>query len=650
LPPVARSQTVADAAASASVLPEPIYWKQSLFQIPYQWGSAAEPGAAQLVLLFVSKDRGLSWHKISEARPNVTSFNYRAEGEGEYWFAVRTLDRQGQAWPTGAYQPELRVIVDTTMPQIAELRATLLAGNAIDLEWSGSDLHLDASSWKFEAQRDLAGPWEQVRITEKPSALDGAAGTPNGISAGRNLVQLPAGRTPLAIRATVLDRAGNSATYQTAVQTAPTNSHVVQRLPAPDPPAALTTNLPVNNPFFTSPSASSPQPASPAHDVVGGIAPATPGWVSGSAVAAEPGPQSTKPTDQDWPANATARAPFRLWSGGTDALEDAVTSYGNPIGITAPTIGSVQKQVSGRNAAGISARYAATGEPNAVYRHPPAPGTNRPTIQPLAPFREEPIATPAPSVPTASAPSDAAVSIGAVDRVIPPHKADAPKLPANVRPKSVGSRSFALEYELEHLGPSGVSAVVLWGTRDGGQTWRNYTRDDDNRSPLVVTVDDEGLYGFRIVVESGGDSTAAPPAPGDQPELWVDVDLRRPIAELTAIELGNGDTADQLILRWRATDDNFEARPISLFYNSRPVGPWSAIATNLENSGEYRWRVERHVPAQFYLRLEARDAAGNLAAFQTRDPVEFSAPVPSAQLNSAGPLNPAAAGSSASYR
>src|SRR3954465_9461257 len=93
----------AQVATAPAMLPEPIYWKQHLFLIPSQWGSAAEPGAARAVWLFVSKDRGASWQKISEAKPDVKAFNYRAEGDGEYWFAVRTFDKQGRAWPQGPY-------------------------------------------------------------------------------------------------------------------------------------------------------------------------------------------------------------------------------------------------------------------------------------------------------------------------------------------------------------------------------------------------------------------------------------------------------------------------------------------------------------------------------------------------------------------
>ena len=128
----------------------------------------------------------------------------------------------------------------------------------------------------------------------------------------------------------------------------------------------------------------------------------------------------------------------------------------------------------------------------------------------------------------------------------------APRAPNAAGQQFVGSRTFALEYDLEEVGRWGVSKVELWGTRDGGQTWYRFAHDDDHRSPLVVTVDEEGLYGFRIVVESRLAAVGDAAEPGDAPELWVSVDLHRPIAELTAIEQGAGNLSDHLILRWRA--------------------------------------------------------------------------------------------------
>jgi hypothetical protein len=50
------------------------------------------------------------------------------------------------------------------------------------------------------------------------------------------------------------------------------------------------------------------------------------------------------------------------------------------------------------------------------------------------------------------------------------------------------------------------------------------------------------------------------------------------------------------------------------------------------------------------VRLEARDSAGNLAAFQTRDTVEFVVPTTNVRLRSAEPVAPTATGNSAAYQ
>ena len=76
-------------------------------------------------------------------------------------------------------------------------------------------------------------------------------------------------------------------------------------------------------------------------------------------------------------------------------------------------------------------------------------------------------------------------------------------LPAAVRPRMVASSEFELEYEIESVGPSGIGKVELWGTRDGGRTWSDYAVDTDKQSPMPVAVDGEGIYGFRILVQSG---------------------------------------------------------------------------------------------------------------------------------------------------
>ncbi len=185
----------------------------------------------------------------------------------------------------------------------------------------------------------------------------------------------------------------------------------------------------------------------------------------------------------------------------------------------------------------------------------------------------------------------------------------------------MNSKKFALQYELADVGTSGVSKIELWGTRDGGKSWRNYAVDDDNRSPVEVSVEEEGDYGFTIAAVAAGELRGTPPQPGDTPEMWVKVDLTPPMAQILSVDTSWSDVEGQMTVRWQADDDNLEPRPISLYYSSRPAGPWTAIATSLENVGEFRWPIERYVPRRVYLKLEARDTAGNVATFQTSEPV-----------------------------
>ena len=637
----AWGQMAAAAPVAAPALPEPIYWKQHLFLIPYRWGSAAEPASAQVVSLFVSRDRGASWQKISEAKPQVKAFNYRAEGDGEYWFAVKTLDSQGRLWPDGPYQPELRVIVDTTIPRIDELQARPGENGEVDVQCRATDVNLDPASLRVESQTDPASAWQAVALQVADA---GAQGMPGAAIRGR--WQPLAGARPLAIRATIADRAGNTAVYQARIEAGPALAGPT--IPPPPVVGGTAVGSASVNPFGVPGQASGVPTA-------GGMPAAQQGWTSGAAVAAPlatpplvtpPLATTSPPAVQSWPAGTSANAPFRLWTTGKSPEDDGLTAYGNPQISNSP---SPQPFNSNNVAANVAPPEMNHGEPRVpasyagiarttdpVATGPQTPQATGPQFAPLEPFRQAASAAMPTSAPTQSGgqplvplgqltPLNAPLNsqgVTPIDTPPPSHQllSHQPTSP----PKLVGSRTFSLEYDLDDAGRGGVTRVELWGTRDGGQTWNRYCQDDDNRSPLLVTVDNEGLYGFTILVQSAGAAAIESPRAGEEPELWVAVDLKRPIVELTGIERGEGNLADHLILKWRAQDNNLEQRPIALYFSSRPAGPWSAIATSLEDTGQYAWRVERYVPTRIYLRIEARDTAGNLAAFQTREPVEFS--------------------------
>ena len=213
------------------------------------------------------------------------------------------------------------------------------------------------------------------------------------------------------------------------------------------------------------------------------------------------------------------------------------------------------------------------------------------------------------------------------------------QLPTGQRPRMVNARAFELEYEIDSVGSSGVGKVELWGTRDGGRTWSIFGLDPDNRSPMPVSVDAEGIYGFRIVVQSGSGLGGRPPAAGDAPDIWIGVDLTKPSGRITSAEVAA--EVGELAIAWEAGDDVLDTRPIAISFSATAGGPWTPIAAGLENTGSYRWRLDNRVPDRIFLRLEVRDEAGNIGAFETAEAVSLDRHRPEGRIRGVRTLPPA---------
>ncbi len=205
-------------------------------------------------------------------------------------------------------------------------------------------------------------------------------------------------------------------------------------------------------------------------------------------------------------------------------------------------------------------------------------------------------------------------------------------LPPNEKPQMVNSRSFELDYDLQSVGPSGVSKVELFGTRDGGRTWRSYGIDSDNRSPMSVRVEEEGMYGFRIVVTSGAGLGDPPPKSGDKPSVWIGIDLTRPAAKITSAEFGSGENEDKLVIGWEVSDKMLAEKPVTLSYSAQPGGQFTPFASNLENTGRYIWSLDSSIPPLVYLRLEVVDEAGNHAIYDSPQAVPLDRSRPTGRI------------------
>ncbi|QGJ72005.1 Hypothetical protein PBC10988_37180 [Planctomycetales bacterium 10988] len=204
-------------------------------------------------------------------------------------------------------------------------------------------------------------------------------------------------------------------------------------------------------------------------------------------------------------------------------------------------------------------------------------------------------------------------------------------------PLTVSSKRFFLEYEVNSVGPSGIKQVSLWGTTNGGKNWQLYGADSDKRSPIEVSVPEEGLFGFRMVVETGSGFGGESPRANDPPEIWVLVDTTKPTAEFESLETSEDN--NHLVVRWQANDFKLAERPISLFFSAAPNGPWYPIAEGIENSGEHRWALSDRTPRQLHLRLEVIDAAGNKTIVPSTDALLADRIQPRTRIHTARPVS-----------
>jgi hypothetical protein len=202
--------------------------------------------------------------------------------------------------------------------------------------------------------------------------------------------------------------------------------------------------------------------------------------------------------------------------------------------------------------------------------------------------------------------------------------------------KVVKSKEVTLEYALGKVGPSGIGAVQLWLTDNNGDSWRLYAEDPDPKPPLqngkcqrTVELPGEGVFGISLVVRSRAGLGKPPPKRGDLPQMRIEVDLTPPVVKLDEPK-PDPNRRDALVITWTATDPDhpdLAANPITLQWAERK-GDWKTIAARLPNTGKYVWQLPADIPVHVYLRLVARDAAGNEGVFETAEPqlVDLSEP------------------------
>jgi hypothetical protein len=359
------------------------------------------------------------------------------------------------------------------------------------------------------------------------------------------------------------------------------------------------------------------------------------GWVSST-----PNPSSVAPPSMsaNFPGRATtpprSEAIPKTTTGRTPTPPSTVESLPKPPG---------GETVPSPLAAEPTPRYRRTSEPRSTVPESIAPGT--------------PEALPTPdSLVTEAGPSFLGPSGGGLPEVATPHETAKPTIgstapvgdwsdegtPPGVNPRMVNSRRIELEYDVESIGSSGIAQVELWATRDAGRSWTMLGRDADKQSPYVVQVDEEGIYGFRIVIETANGLRSPNPQSGDLPEVWVGVDVTKPTARIVSVQQRGDEQGPTLDIRWESDDRLLPPRPITLSFAEQQDGPWTTIASGLPNTHSYDWRFDVRTPERIYVKLDVRDVAGNAASYVTPEPVVIERVRPQGRIRGVRPIGESA--------
>jgi hypothetical protein len=542
---------------SGTVPPDVSPINQRKFEIPIRIDPARRAGIKELKL-YSSTDEGRTWHLEYVADPDKTGFTFFAPTDGIYWFSVQVLDQQGHSEPDDIYRasPGQKVLVDTLKPLLRIVSAER-QGEDVAVSWEIQEDHPDLATLKLDYRAADADAFQWQSAPVSPDMHGQARVHVSGPSA-------------LTIRMQVQDVAGNLTTTQTEVAAAP---------------------APAGNPVALGSSAGPTASAIGHEDKVAPIA---------DPPAIRP---SAKPIEQPplKPTGATSGDPV-----------------GHPDILPPPPLLGTGTGLAAEHGAGTHGSPALPIEPRGVQDRSPWPGTGS----------SPRIVEPGTHLVASSETSGLAPASGLGASAAHAGHDQLPSL------QVINSTQVTLEYEVAKFGPSGVGSVEVYLTRDDGATWQRYAADQEVRlppsaematpgsirRPITVELPGEGVYGFYLVVRSGAGLGKPPPQNGDAPQMRIEVDTTRPVAQLYAPEPIPGHR-DQLAINWTASDHNLGATPITLQWAAKQGGPWETIGADLANSGRFTWNLPPNLPSRVFLRLTARDTAGNVGIAETREPV-----------------------------
>jgi len=155
-------------------------------------------------------------------------------------------------------------------------------------------------------------------------------------------------------------------------------------------------------------------------------------------------------------------------------------------------------------------------------------------------------------------------------------------------------------FSMEVSATSPVTRVDVFYTTDSGINWNLYYSKEPATSTLPIKVSKDGTYGFYTCFYGTQGSHDPKPVSGTEPQVVAIIDTVNP-----TIQAEHKLSESELIIDWKAEDDNFNLFPVELFRVSG--GQLTKVSKALPPSGNLTLPLE---PNQSFL-LKATDLAGN---------------------------------------
>jgi hypothetical protein len=572
------------------------------------------------VQLYSSEDLGRNWKLLKRKNPQDKQFEYQANGDGQIWFGLKTVDRDQRIYPPGPVKPSTRIVVDSKKPEI-QIGVQPDAAGRIVVAMTALDKNLNTGSIRiqYRSEDQPNSPWQEVSYrSTKPNRsstfVEQIAWWP------KDSAQL------LSVKVSIADLAGNKneMTRQVAVpQVARINQ---QRISQNRPPQTLPQSA-VANPF---------QNVSAQRPVEGGLVPPIKLQNNSNGVVWESEPvgssQRVATGSTTRPRNPMSKisAPQVLPPSGDQFASPPNDQFKNQYGSSIPA----------------SEPANTPGDPNLVV----SVGSTQPTKNAANPSS---VGQPTNALPLAQMNSNDDFNRRNTPASFASSRGYPTNQPISTKPISASTlatlmeiarptntKKFLLTYDVSAVDPRNIDEVSLWMTADGGQSWRKWAVDADSQSPFPVEVPQEGIFGFRISIGTKDGLNSKIPRGGEAADMWVRVDQSKPTLQITSAPYGRGREAGRLVINWQANDEQLTLRPITLSYSNRPEGPWTTIETGLRNTGRYVWKVGQNVPRHVFLQIEAKDTAGNTTRFQTRQSINVANLVPRGRIKGLQPISP----------